>query len=91
MKLPCIVSQSQIAYCSITVVGRVRKIVHLDIFGNCPLRKKDLKHRGVLIFATRGRDSTHLFQRVSKGSGMGSSHWTAILQSSCKMTFTGRR
>ena len=70
------------------MIRRVRKIVQTSVSSRW---EKDLKRHGVLIFATRGRDSTHLFQRVSEGSGIGSPHWTAILESSCKMTLTGRR
>lgn len=49
-----------------------------------------LKYLGILIFATRGRDSIHRYHCVSDGSGTRSSHWIPILQSSCSRTFTGR-
>ena len=51
------------------MIPRVRKIVQTSVSAR---GEKDLKRHGVLIFATRGRDSTHLFQRVSEGSGIGS-------------------
>ena len=88
MYRPYIINKSQIPYCGITIIRRVRKIVQTSVSAR---GENDLKRHGVLIFATRGRDSTHLFQRVSEGSGIGSPHWTAILESSCKMTLTGRR
>ena len=65
------------------MIRRVRKIVRTFVSAR---GEKDLKRHGVLIFATKGRNSTFLFQRVSEGSGIGSPHWTAVLESSCKMT-----
>ena len=52
--------------------------------------KEHLNHLGILISETEERDSVHFRHCVSKGSGMLSSHWTPIVQSSWRRTFMGR-
>ena len=52
--------------------------------------KEHLNHLGILISETEERDSVHLRHCVSKGSGMLSSHWSPILQSSWRRTFMGK-
>ena len=49
-----------------------------------------LNHLGILISETEERDSVHLRHCVSKGSGMLSSHWSPVLQSSWRRTSMGK-
>ena len=52
--------------------------------------KEHLNNFGILISETEERDSVNLRHCVGKGSGILSSQWSPILQSSWRRTFIGK-
>ena len=70
------------------MIRRVRKIVQTSVSAR---GEKRLKTSGSPDICNEEKGLNPLIPTCfSEGSGIGSLHWTAILESSCKMILTGR-